>query len=166
MACPLADKWYCVLAISTVFTSSLISVVGSLLPATYVARGARLLPPRTPCCLTRPVGRCWVAVASCCNAANTIGLGVLALLHYEAKASMHFSAAQSLQALRIKQLELRDKFEHLVRGYKHSLSADGLDTFWRSWSLSVESINAKSQEVRPALAETCHRALGGLPPPA
>ena len=77
---------------------------------------------------------------------------------------MHFSAAQSLQALRIRQLELRDKFQHLVRGYKHSLSADGLDTFWRSWSLSVESINAKSQEVRPALAETCHRALGGLRP--
>ena len=50
-----------------------------------------------------------VAVSALCNAMNTIALGLMALMRFESKSSLHTQGACTLQSLKVQQLELRDK---------------------------------------------------------
>ena len=59
-----------------------------------------------------------VAVSALCNAMNTIALGLMALMRFESKSSLHTQGACTLQSLKVQQLELRDKL-HLCTSFKN-----------------------------------------------
>ena len=46
-----------------------------------------------------------------CNATNTVALGLMALMRFESKSSLHTQGACTLQSLKVQQLELRDKLQ-------------------------------------------------------
>jgi len=114
---------YCVLAITSITISSIVAVWGRILPAEMVG-----------------------VVSAICNASNTLLLGLMALMRFESKSMLHTQGACTLQSLKVKQIELRDKLQQIVHGFQHEDQHEAADTFWRSWSSTVESLNAKAQE--------------------
>ena len=103
------------LAIPSIALSSIVAVLGGILPSDMVeigVHGVRTNPSPSAVCsaivltvttLTRG------AVSALCNAMNTIALGLMALMRFESKSSLHTQGACTLQSLKVQQLELRDK---------------------------------------------------------
>jgi len=114
---------YCALAIPSIALSSIVAVLGGILPSEMVE-----------------------IVSALCNAMNTIALGLMALMRFESKSSLHTQGACTLQSLKVKQLELRDKLQQIVHGIHHEDSPEAANTFWRGWSETVGSLHAKAQE--------------------
>ena len=117
-------KWYCTFAIPSIAFSSIVAVMGSVLP-----------------------GHMLNMVSAICNATNTIAIGLLALLRFESKSSLHTQGACTLQSLKVRQIELRDKLQQIVHGFKTEDHAEIMDSFWRSWSETMDSLQSKAQEV-------------------
>ena len=66
-----------------------------------------------------------MAVSALCNAMNTIALGLMALMRFESKSSLHTQGACTLQSLKVQQLELRDKL-HLCTSLNGAYPLDDL----------------------------------------
>ena len=111
------------LAIPSIALSSIVAVLGGILPSDMVE-----------------------IVSALCNAMNTIALGLMALMRFESKSSLHTQGACTLQSLKVQQLELRDKLQQIVHGIHHEDSPEAANTFWRGWSETIGSLHAKAQE--------------------
>ena len=116
-------KRYCMLAVLSITVSSIVAVGGRILPAGMVG-----------------------TVSAFCNASNTLVLGLMALMRFESKSMLHTKGACTLQSLKVRQIELRDKLQQIVHGFQHDDQHEAADTFWRSWSATIEALNAKAQE--------------------
>ena len=72
-----------------------------------------------------------MAVSALCNAMNTITLGLMALMRFESKSSLHTQGACTLQSLKVQQLELRDKLQLSTR-LNGAYPLDGLTATYTS----------------------------------